>query len=543
MWFLPRGHGKSTVIDFNYLSWLIGNYPDIHVNIVTKTASLSEEILLALITRFESDEKFIEIFGELKPKNTAKWTTKELIVNRREISKNPTIKATGLMGPQTGGRSDLIICDDIIDEENVRTPLQFEKVLTWHNKVLSPTLYPWGGEIVIGTRWHYADLYAELMKQYPYTIKKAIINEDTQEVLWKDYWSYPKLIEKRKEIGTIIFECLVEGSMVLTQKGYMPIEQIHIGEKVMTHKGQWQTVEAIHSEQPQEPIYSITVYGDPEPLKLTASHKLLSFKSRKYKSKRLAPHHQNISQSVKGWLEKAFDWHQAKDLEKSDFLITPINREIIPPQLYNDRDFWWMVGLYLADGCLNYSNGRISFSLNNDLALISRLERAIHKYVTKASIRRKGKLVVVDFSSKEIFTFLKNFGRYSYGKHLTLEALQLPPELQYELCQGYIHGNGCQIKGRQAISISSVNLPLLREIKQLLLRQNIVGYIALTTLARERQIQGRTIQQRTQYVLKINTKPSRHRPAEIYGDYLYSRIRKISTTEPPNTSLQPTSSN
>ncbi len=234
MLFLPRGHGKTTML-LNYISWLIGNYPDIHINIVTKTASLSEEILLALMTRFESDEKFRAIFGELKPKDSRKWTTKELIVNRREISKNPTLKATGLMGPQTGGRSDLILCDDIIDEENVRTPLQFEKVLTWHNKVLSPTLYPWGGEIVIGTRWHYADLYAELMKQYPYDIKQALFTDaegkETGEVLWPEYWSYQKLLDKRKEIGTIIFDCQyqndptsMEGSL-LKSKWLIPWEQ------------------------------------------------------------------------------------------------------------------------------------------------------------------------------------------------------------------------------------------------------------------------------------------------------------------------------
>jgi hypothetical protein len=62
----PRGHSKSECTSINYVSWLVGNYPDIHVNIVTKTSSLAESILLALMTRFEHDENFIRIFGELK---------------------------------------------------------------------------------------------------------------------------------------------------------------------------------------------------------------------------------------------------------------------------------------------------------------------------------------------------------------------------------------------------------------------------------------------------------------------------------------------
>ncbi len=207
----PRGHAKTETTTINYVSWLVGNYPDIHINIVTKTASLAEEILLALITRFESDETYRQIFGNLKPANAKKWTSQELIVARGEISKNPTLKATGLMGPITGGRSDLIICDDIIDEENVRTSLQLEKVNTWFNKVLIPTQYPWGGIIAIGTRWSYADIYTGLLSKWPHDVKQAIKldaqGQETTEVLWPDYWSLQKLEERRNEIGSIFFDC------------------------------------------------------------------------------------------------------------------------------------------------------------------------------------------------------------------------------------------------------------------------------------------------------------------------------------------------
>ena len=200
----PRGHGKTTSI-INFLLWLIGNYPDIHIQIVSKTASQAESICMALMTIIEQDNKFIELFGELKPQNSSKWTSQQFIVDRKEISKNPTVKATGLMGPITGGRNDLIIPDDIIDEENVRTRLQLEKVNTWFNKVLYPTLYPWGGIGVIGTRWSYADLYSELMENWEHTVLKAIQDDNT--VLWPDYWPLDKLLERRKEIGSIIFDC------------------------------------------------------------------------------------------------------------------------------------------------------------------------------------------------------------------------------------------------------------------------------------------------------------------------------------------------
>ena len=223
----PRGHAKTESTSINYSSWMVGNYPNIHINLVTKTASLAEEILTALITRFESDERYKEVFGELKPKRPKKWTSREIIVARDEISKNPTLKATGLMGPITGGRSDLIICDDIIDEENVRTRLQLEKVSTWFNKVLYPTLYPWGGIIVIGTRWSYADIYAELLEKWSHDIKKAVLNDKTQKVLWPEYWSYSKLKERHNEIGTIFFNCQYQNDPTSMQGDLLKGEWLH----------------------------------------------------------------------------------------------------------------------------------------------------------------------------------------------------------------------------------------------------------------------------------------------------------------------------
>lgn len=201
----PRGHAKTEITTINYVSWLVGNNHDVHINLISKTASLAESILTALMTRFETDKKYKQIFGELKPKNPRKWTSQQIIVERNEISKNPTIKATGLMGAITGGRSDLVICDDVIDEENIRTRLQIEKVSTWFNKVLIPTLYPWGGILVVGTRWSYADIYGQLIESWPHDIKKAIQDDGTS--LWPDYWTLEKLQQRREDIGSVFFNC------------------------------------------------------------------------------------------------------------------------------------------------------------------------------------------------------------------------------------------------------------------------------------------------------------------------------------------------
>lgn len=221
----PRGHAKTESTSMNYVSWLVGKFPNIHINLVTKTSTLAEEILQALITRFEIDENYIGIFGNVKPAHPRKWTGSAIIVARDEISKNPTIKATGLMGPITGGRSDLVICDDIIDQENVTSRLQLEKVSTWFNKVLIPTLYPWGAIGAIGTRWSYADIYAELLEKWPHDVKQAIQKDGS--ALWPEYWSLERLKERRKEIGTIFFNCQYQNDPTGMEGSLLKKEWLH----------------------------------------------------------------------------------------------------------------------------------------------------------------------------------------------------------------------------------------------------------------------------------------------------------------------------
>jgi len=271
----PRGHGKTTGIIL-YILWLIGLYPDIHIQIVSKTASQAESICTALMTIIEHDQNYIRLFGNLKLSNPIRWTNQQFIIERKEISKNPTVKATGLMGPITGGRNDLIICDDIIDEENIRTRLQLEKVSTWFNKILYPTLYPWGGIIVIGTRWSYADIYAELLEKWQNSVLSAI--QEDGSVLWPEYWPLSKLEERRNEIGTIIFNCQyqndptgMEGDL-LKAEWLIPYEQeppAHItkyaGVDPALGEGDYQAIATLGYDRITNQGYLLDVWADKMP--------------------------------------------------------------------------------------------------------------------------------------------------------------------------------------------------------------------------------------------------------------------------------------
>jgi hypothetical protein len=214
----PRKHAKSECVAINYPSWIIGKYPELRGLVVSKTGDLAEATVAAVRERVEDDQKYIDCFGELKPKNPKKWTDTEFFVKRQTISKFPTLRGVGLGGSLTGYGFDYIIADDIIDEENVNTLLQLEKSSRWFFKVLLTTLFSWGACLALGTRWHYADLYGELLKPvseggkgWTHKIYRAIQNYAEVDkgaapiVLWPQVWPYKRLIQKQADIGTIYF--------------------------------------------------------------------------------------------------------------------------------------------------------------------------------------------------------------------------------------------------------------------------------------------------------------------------------------------------
>ncbi len=237
----PRKHSKSECISVNYVSWLIGKFPELHILVVSKTDTLSGRTVAAIKRRIEYDARYKAVFGDLKPKNPQMWTDTAFMVNRKEISKFPTISACGLYGSGalTGGGFDLIIADDIIDKENVATELQRVKASEWFFDVLMPTLFPWGAIYVVGSRWHHDDLYNELITPEPEgrgwnnQVLKAILNEKEilkgapPQVLWPQVWTYERLQQKRKDVGTLTFECEYQNQPTALQGDVLKGDWLH----------------------------------------------------------------------------------------------------------------------------------------------------------------------------------------------------------------------------------------------------------------------------------------------------------------------------
>lgn len=213
----PRGAAKTTWGNTDLLTWLISMFPDLRIGLISNTAKQSNDFSRAIRWTLESNTEYREIFGEnVSP---TKWTDVEWLhkSSRWHGSKDVTLYSQGAGGAIISKRFDIILCDDILDEENTLTPEAREKVETWFFKTLLPCLTPDGVVICLGTRWAEGDLYELLMTPVEdggkgwrsKVVSAEIVDEETGEVesYWPEHWPIEKLRAKRIELGSALYAC------------------------------------------------------------------------------------------------------------------------------------------------------------------------------------------------------------------------------------------------------------------------------------------------------------------------------------------------
>lgn len=204
----PRGHFKSTMITVGYTLKRIALDPNIRILIANATLSNSKSFLREIKGHLERNEKLREIIGDQVTRDE-KWTETEIIVKGRTKNlKEPTIQAAGVGQGLASQHYDLILGDDLVNELSVTTPDQIEKTKAWYKMAYS-LLEPHGQIILIGTRYHYADLYGWIIENFFDDYKPEIhaVYDEEGLPIFPSRFS-PEVIEdiKRKQ-GSYMFSC------------------------------------------------------------------------------------------------------------------------------------------------------------------------------------------------------------------------------------------------------------------------------------------------------------------------------------------------
>lgn len=159
----PRGHLKSTIITFGYALWRLMQNPDLRILIANYKLENAKSFLMQIKTVFQDSETFNFFYAPVIPDlKKTRWNESQILIRRTKNMKEGSIEVTGVGGEVTGKHFDLIIYDDVVGPENIATLEQVQKLRTWFNQ-MQAILEPDGDQVLVGTRWHFADLYGFIM--------------------------------------------------------------------------------------------------------------------------------------------------------------------------------------------------------------------------------------------------------------------------------------------------------------------------------------------------------------------------------------------
>ena len=214
---VPRSSFKSSVLSNALPLWLLWHNPNIRIMIGSETLGNSKLYLSAIKDQIDNNELLRLVCTNEKgdfliapaKDTTGGWTEDQMLLkNRTDLGrKEPTIFCTSVENTRTGLHPDVIIFDDLVSEGNVNTANNIQKTKDVYKYALS-LLDPTGILLVVGTRYHYNDLYNDLLKSpsFDRLIRPAILR-DTGELYFPKRITHDFLAEKQQEQGTYIYSC------------------------------------------------------------------------------------------------------------------------------------------------------------------------------------------------------------------------------------------------------------------------------------------------------------------------------------------------
>lgn len=204
---LPRGTFKTSLVTIAYAIQRTLHDPNVRILLDSETFSKSKAFLAEIKGHMESNEEFREIFKVIHGVYPNEGRKKELLWSDSQINlacrnkprKEPTFSCAGIDVTKNGMHYDIAICDDLHSEQNVTNKEQIDKVKD-HWRLIYSLLDPGCPLIIIGTRWHFDDLY------------QLILDEHREE--------FNILVRRAiKEDGTAFFESRLPLTMLASIKG------------------------------------------------------------------------------------------------------------------------------------------------------------------------------------------------------------------------------------------------------------------------------------------------------------------------------------
>lgn len=223
---MPRYSFKSHLATIGKTLWDLARHDSLRILFCCDTNEKAEGFLEGVKNHIEGKlptSTFRAVFGawDIDPKQGV-WNQREIVIRPRRVAQvEPSIETAGLESSKTGKHYDIIIFDDLVSEKNVTTPELIEKVKDVYRKSLS-ILKPDGEVRMLGTRWHFGDLYGAILAQEDERARQGQPKVFSTYIRHADvHGAYPFakigltkefLRHQHAEQGSYVFSCLYQQS-------------------------------------------------------------------------------------------------------------------------------------------------------------------------------------------------------------------------------------------------------------------------------------------------------------------------------------------
>ncbi len=483
---VPPGSMKSRLASVLWPAWEWTHSPGLKywtgsydIHLAMEMASYSRDLML-------SDWYQARWGHEFKFRSTAaKWITNDQAGHR--LSTSPESSGTGKHGHR-------ILVDDAVNalDASAITKATLEKANEWYDVSMAGRGLPGYAEIIIQQRLHQCLPPDSLVRtptgSVPICELRAgddiLTSEGTQQVVESASRRHVGSLVNIRTYGSSVWFRATGNHRILTERGWVPSEEVRIGDSLILkgpkpqqetlppwpqHKGRLKVSRRsgsfTGSRGKMPPVETVQALVD-RGLTVQAMATELGYKNRG---------------SVHNLL-----FHYEID--------RPASR-VVGDEILNDSDFWWFVGLWLAEGCVTKDrkgHGHVRLTVHvKERPMLERVEKMLARNNLTISSYQKGNVLQASIFSKQLGLFLRQFGTNAKNKMVPEWVNHLPLAFIKEMFIGYWQGDGClstNKEGTHHIRAGSSSLDLLEGWQRTLLLFNVPSSIMRAAKAREMQI-------------------------------------------------------
>ena len=238
LWLEPRYTYKSTVFTKAYPIWRLLRNPNLRILIVNATAGNAEAFLHEIVTHYLQNERLLDVYHHvigLEPLDRRSAKKKSIVLNTRtKTFSEPSIRTIGALGNLVSAHYDLIIVDDLCNLADRASTAIREKKKQWIQDLFS-VLVPEGELVVVGTHWHFDDVYSfiinelnpHLPEEYKYHIRCESCYTEDGKPRYPHILSAKRLDAYRIEEGLPHFSCQYLNQPIPSEQQIFKLELMH----------------------------------------------------------------------------------------------------------------------------------------------------------------------------------------------------------------------------------------------------------------------------------------------------------------------------